>query len=180
MTRPNLDELKRLDATTQAYERLKKGRDFVAGTRVSDVANDAVAFDLFVGNDADSEFDLLVATLFSTGGLSDLDKTDGASVNTEGAEIPVQNKGVPNGELPASIQTGGDYAATGDTVETIIPGSTRAGGPSTTTGSTNIPDGRLLEPGEGVNYTLTNRSGGAADFSVLVSVIEVEPQEYIA
>jgi len=178
MTRPDLNELKRLDATTQAYERLKEGRDFVATTRETGVADDGVAIDAFVGNDTDSEFDLLIAVSFTTGGRADLEMTDGASVDTSGTEMPVQNKGVVNGELPATIETGGTYTTDGTTLETILPGSDRIGGPTINTGSVSIPEGRLLEPGEGVNYVLTNRSGGSTNFSMTVGVIEIDPENY--
>ena len=178
MTRPSLDELKRLDATTQAYERLKVGRDFVATTREPDIAADAVAIDAFVGNDTDSEFDLLVAVSFTTGGRADLDVTDGASVDTSGTAMPVQNKGVVNGDLLATIETGGTYTTDGITLETILPGSDRTGGPTINTGSASIPQSRLLEPGEGVNYVLTNRSGGSTNFSMEVGVIEVDSENY--
>lgn len=179
MTRPTLDELRRLSTTTQTYERLKSGVEYVAADRVTGITDGSVALDVFIGNDAGSERDLLVSVEFATGGASTLDVTNQATVDVAGTALPTEPKGVEVGTQAATLERDGTYSAAGETLKVKLPGSTVAGGPATATGGDGIPRARLLEPGDAIRNVVTNVSGGQANFGVTVDVIEIDPEDYI-
>lgn len=173
MTRPDLHELQGLDATSQAYDQLKEGTEYIAADRSEDVEDGAVALNVFVGNDAESDIDALVTVGFSTGGAATLDVTNNASVDTAGTPLPTQSKGVENGLRGTTLERGGTYTSTGEELRLKLPGTKKSTGPATTSGSDAVSGVRLLEPGKAVEYVVTNVSGGTADFGVTVSVIEI-------
>ena len=160
----------RLDDVSQAYDELKDGRVFVAAERFADVADGAQAVDLFIGNDDGTDVDLIFTTSILTGGASQVTALEAASVDAAGTEMPVQSKGVPNG-LPATIEYNGSYTAE-NPITWMIPGSSKTGGPSGATGGA-AEEVRLLEPGEGFEYTVSNESGNTVDYGVKVGIVEI-------
>ncbi len=159
----------RLDDISQIYDQLKEGRQFIAADRFADVTDGSQAADIFIGNDG-SDVDLIFTTSIFTGGASQITALDNASVDTAGTEIPIQNKGVPNG-VPATVEYGGTYTAE-TPITWIIPGSSKTGGPSGAVGGTT-KEVRLLEPGEGFEYIVTNESGNTVDYGVKIGIVEI-------
>lgn len=164
--------LKRLLDTEQAFHHLRERTDYLATYREVDVADAAEAIELYVGNPAGSDTEILISVAIGAGGAAHVDTGENASVDEAGTDLPRQSKGA-NGTGVAVIEQGGTYTSE-NTLETVIAGSLRRQQPSGSTGSAAIPDVRLLEPGEAVQYTVTNRSGDTVDFGATVSAVEVD------
>ena len=164
------DIVDRLDDVSQIYDQLKEGREFVAAERFANVSDGTQAADIFIGNDAGSDVDLIFTTTVLTGGATQITAKDNASVETAGTNMPIQNKGVPDGR-PETVEYNGTY--TGENPITwIIPGSSKTGGPSGAVGGA-AQEVRLLEPGEGFEYTFTNESGNTVDYGVKIGIVEI-------
>lgn len=168
-----LAELLRKHDIEQTHHQLSTGQEFIATERYTGVADGAEVVNLFVGVPADSTVDALVGTAFATGGLAHLEVHDAASIDAAGTALPYQAKGIENA-MQTTVEAGGTYTATGDTLPTILPGTNRTAGPAASSGGRAAAEVRLLQPGEGVEFVVTNESGGPSAFDVEVSVIEVE------
>jgi len=164
--------LKRLLNRRQAYDELKLKTSYVATERVTGVADTTQALDLYVGNPSGSGVDMLVGVSFACGGATHLDVGESASVGVAGTDLNRQAKGA-NGTGQATIESGGTYSSS-NPIEAFVPGSRRANQPSGAVGSGSLADVRLLEPGEAVQYTLTNQSGNTVDYDAVVDVLEVD------
>lgn len=158
--------------TEVAFRDLTVRTNYTATHRAIDVASAAVAVDLYVGNPADSDTDLLCSVGFGAGGAAHLDTGENASITTSGTALTRQARG-SNGTGVATIEQGGDYSSE-NPLETIITGSRRGPQPAAANGSDEPPDVRLLEPGDAVQYTATNRSGNTVDFDAVVTISEVD------
>ena len=156
----------------EAYYQLTERADYTATHRVTDVTDTSEAFDLYVGNPSGSETDLLASVGIGAGGAAHLDTGENASVDVAGTDLPRQAKG-SNGTGTARIEQGGTYTSE-NTLETVITGSRRNQQPSGSNGADELPDVRLLEPGEAVQYAVTNQSGNTVDFDVVVNAAEVD------
>jgi hypothetical protein len=162
--------LKDLKDLAQVEERLETGQEYIATKRVTGVADGADAINAAIVNPAGSGVNVFVDVTFATGGRAYLSIGESASIDTSGTDLTHQAKGVDNGKN-LTAETGGTYTSS-NPLESLIPGTARAGGPVTSRGSTTIAPVRLLEPGDGLEYTLTNQSGGSADFSINLDWVE--------
>jgi len=164
----------RSQALAEAYHRLTTRREYIATARVTDVADGGQLFDLYVGPPSDADVQALVGVGFGVGGQAHLDTTDGATVDTTGTALPTQSKG-SNGQATAvTVERGGSYSATGETLETVLLGTARTGGPASSTGQRSLTDVRLLDPGDGIRYTTTNQSGSTISADVQMSIVELD------
>lgn len=166
-------KLLRAHDVEQTHHQLTTGREFVAADRFEGIADGTEVMTLFVGNPEGSGIGVLSAVSFGTGGLAHLDTTNDAAVDTAGTALPHHAKG-GGVTMDATVETGGTYTTSGDTLNTILPGTDRAGGPESSAGARAPSDVRLLHPGEGVEYVATNESGGETDYDVEVAIIESE------
>jgi len=165
----------RSQTLAEAHHRLTTRPEYVAADRVTAVSTGTQLFDLFVGLPSDADVEALVGVSIGAGGLAHVDTTDGASVDASGTALPTQSKGANGDSMTATVERGGTYSATGTTLETVALGTERSGGPVTSTGARALTDARLLAPGDGARYEVTNESGSTVDADVQVSVIEIEP-----
>jgi len=163
----------RSQTLAEAYHRLTTRREYVATDRVTGVADGAQLFDVFVGLPSDAEIQALVQLTIGAGGQAHLDTTDEATVDTAGTALPIQLKGSNGQTTAATVERGGSYLATGETLETLVLGTARSGGPSTSGGGRSVVDVRLLDPGEGIRHVATNESGSSIPADVQVTVIEI-------
>ena len=160
----------RLDDLSQTYDLLKNGREAVAAERFADVADAAQAFDLYIGNESTGDTDLIVTISLYPGGASQVTALESASVDTAGTAMPMQLKGTAD-STPATVEYGGTYSGT-NPITWMISGSRQSAGVSSATGGA-AEEVRHLEPGEGIEYTATNRSGNTIDYGVKIGIVEV-------
>jgi len=164
----------RSQALAEAYHRLTTRREYVAADRVTGVADGGQLFDAFVGLPSDADIQALVGVGFGVGGQAHLDTSDEAAVETAGTALPTQSKGANGQATAVTVERGGSYSATSETLETVLPGTTRTGGPASSTGQRSLTDVRLLDPGDGIRYTTTNQSGSTISADVRVSIVELD------
>lgn len=169
-TQTRIDDLQDV---TQAYDQLKNGDEYIATYRNADVATGNTAIDLYVGNPSNSGVDALVVIGLGVGGTSHIDSGEGASVGTSGTDLTVQAKGTGTGTA-LTIEQGGTYSSS-NTINTIAPGSRRGNQPAAATGSRSTAKARLLEPGDALQVTVTNKSGNTVDYDAVVDVTEIVP-----
>jgi hypothetical protein len=167
-------KLLRSHDTEQSVHDLLSREQYTFAERFTGVADGVEVVSAYVGNPTSSGVHALTTVSIGPGGLTHIDTTDGASVDTAGADMPSQSKGANGGDSALTVEYGGSYSATGTTLNTIAPGTSRDGGPATTQGGGAVPDVRLLLPGDAVVYTATNQSGGAADFDITIDSVEID------
>jgi len=173
-----MSELLRVLRSQTRLEALKqhnRGGEFVAAQRFADATSGTQAFDAVVVNPSGNDTSALITTSVTGGGSGQLDVTNQASVDTAGTAFPVQEKGRTSGGLSLTVESGGTYSATGTTLPRLIPGSTRLSGqPSPATGGAPMTDTRILDPGDGLRYTVTNTSGNTVSYDMAVDIIELD------
>lgn len=165
--------LLRSQSIAEAEHQLRTGDEYIAADRFAGIADATEVVDLYIGIPSDADISALIGVTFGTGGLAHLDTTNDASVDTSGTPLDYQSKG-ESGTMTTTVEAGGTYTTTGTALTTIQPGTQRDGGPISSSGGRAPTDVRLLQSGDGVEYVLTNQSGSATDFDVLVTVIELE------
>jgi len=168
-------ELLRSHDIEQAHNSLTTRGQLLGSARFTGITDTNLITDLYVGNPPDSGTDYLVSITTGTGGLTHIDTTDDATVDTAGTDLPLQ----ANGDIDATAaalnaEYGGSYSATGTTLETTAPGTNRDGGPASSRGARDIANLRLLQPGESVLVSITNQSGSTVDADVQLAAIPID------
>jgi len=168
-------ELLRSHNIEQAYHDLQTRLQVVGEERFTGIADTNQVTELYCGNPSDSGVDILLSTTIDTGGLAYLNVTDGASIDTSGTTLDTQTKGTGDtADANLVAEYGGTYSTAGTTLNGVAPGSQRTGGPATSNGASESADVRLLQPGDAIVFEAINQSGGAADFSVGASAVEID------
>lgn len=170
----NLGETATVDQQTGAIENLQTDHEFVTSYRAVDVADSTEVMDVVVQNPGSSIEDVLLVPTFTTGGLAYIETGFDVSIGSAGTELEILSKHVGSGSTSAvTAEQGGTYTTNGTTLESVLPGQARGGGPSTNGADSPAIGAILLNPGEAIRYTVTNQSGGSASFSVSFSIVEV-------
>ena len=165
---------RRVDTAAGTVRSLDSDREFTGSVRATGVADGNTAIDAVLENPSGSGTDIVVSATVATGGLAHLDLGTDISIGTSGSSIDTIPKDVESG-TSATLNTdeGGSYTTNGTTLNTILPGTARVGGPSTQGAESPVSGALYLRPGEAVRYTITNQSGGNADFSLTFSAVDV-------
>lgn len=160
-----------VDVKAGVVERIQNDAEYATSHRAAGVADTNEAFTLVLQNPGGSGEGFLVAADFTTGGAAYLDYSQDITIDAAGTSLTYLPENVMSGTTPAlNAEVDGTYTVNGGTLETTLPGNTVAGGAAPRAGGKTSLRVALLNPGESVLYTLTNQSGGEADFSVDVAV----------
>lgn len=160
--------------TTQGIvEQVQDGTESVYTRLVTDVPDGDTAFDVAISRLGSVRRPVAIIPTFTTGGAAHLSLGVDVEIADAGTPLPTVSKLVNNGEtLEVTVADGGTYTTNGPTTEVLLPGTQAAGGVARS-GNTVASGTLVLNPGESLRYTLTNRSGTAVDFSVEFTVVEV-------
>lgn len=164
-----------VDPQRGIFNSIDRDIEFTGAFRATGVADGNVAIDAVVLNPNGSGVDVYLDMNISTGGQAHLDLQTDITIDTAGTDIPVIPNNVNTGTTPATtLEQGGSYTTNGETLESVLPGSSREGGPATTQGQpSSVPGIAKLSPGDSLRYTATNQSGGTASFSITPQLVEL-------
>lgn len=163
------------DTFEGAQQSLAADREYLASYRATGVSDTNTAFQAVIDNPLGSGVTGFVAVEIITGGLAYLNFSEDITKDTTGPTIGTVPKDIMSGTSPSlNVEQGGSYTINGTTLESILPGSDRSGGPAASQGASEVISGALrLEEEDSVLYEVVNQSGGAADFAINVEIVEV-------
>jgi hypothetical protein len=163
-----------VDVIQGNIDSLSADREFTATFRSASVNDGNVAIDAVVSNPGGSGVNVILDVDIVTGGFAELDFATDITIDAAGTGLDEIPDDVGSGTTSTpTVEQGGSYTTNGTTLQTLLPGSVRTGGPATSSGSCSNSSAVLLRPGNSVRYQVTNASGGGAQFAIECNVLEI-------